>query len=224
MATAWPTVCSRCQQVGCNCAKTINSKPQRATRRMYNRRWVRQRASFINDNPLCVACENVGRVRPAAEVDHVVPHRGNEVLFWDVNNWQALCKRCHSRKTVREGNTGRRVVVCGQPSAGKTTFVEKNSSPTDIVFDYDVLMAALLPGLHSKQDNPADLIALIEALREALVVFANSSATSRNVWMIATNRARAELLAGRMAAELIDLDGPPPDRGAGHISQNVASG
>ena len=213
MATAWPTVCSRCQQVGCNCAKTINSKPQRATRRMYNRRWVRQRASFINENPLCVACENVGRVRPAAEVDHVVPHRGNEVLFWDVNNWQALCKRCHSRKTVREGNTGRRVGVCGQPSAGKTTYVEKNSFSTDVVFDWDKIAAAVVPGEKGQKRAENDLFSLFEAMREACVIWANSGANNRNLWLICTNRERAKVLAERMGGELVDLDGPTPGKG-----------
>ncbi|WP_304879789.1 HNH endonuclease [uncultured Parasutterella sp.] len=32
-------------------------------------------------------------------------------MFWDESNWQALCKRCHDRKTAAEdggfGNTNR---------------------------------------------------------------------------------------------------------------------
>ena len=28
-------------------------------------------------------------------VDHVVPHRGDRMLFWDSTNWQALCSACH---------------------------------------------------------------------------------------------------------------------------------
>jgi 5-methylcytosine-specific restriction protein A len=35
-------------------------------------------------------------------VDHIVPHRGREQLFWDESNWQALCKACHDRKTGEE--------------------------------------------------------------------------------------------------------------------------
>lgn len=27
--------------------------------------------------------------------DHVTPHRGQEAMFWDEGNLQALCKRCH---------------------------------------------------------------------------------------------------------------------------------
>jgi 5-methylcytosine-specific restriction protein A len=35
----------------------------------------------------------------AVVVDHITPHRRNKELFWDKTNWQALCKRCHDRKT-----------------------------------------------------------------------------------------------------------------------------
>ena len=37
-------------------------------------------------------------------VDHIVPHRGDQKLFWDKSNWQPLCKACHDRKTWREDN------------------------------------------------------------------------------------------------------------------------
>ncbi len=44
-----------------------------------------------------------GSVKPATDVDHVIPHRGNEQLFWDEENWQALYHECHSRKTAMGG-------------------------------------------------------------------------------------------------------------------------
>jgi 5-methylcytosine-specific restriction protein A len=43
---------------------------------------------------------------PATVVDHIVPHRGDPVLFWDEANWQGLCKLCHDAKTAREGRWG----------------------------------------------------------------------------------------------------------------------
>ena len=51
-------------------------------------------------------CQAAGRVVPATVVDHVVPHRGDPVLFWDEGNWARLCKRCHDAKTAREGRWG----------------------------------------------------------------------------------------------------------------------
>ncbi|MFE0394738.1 HNH endonuclease [Paenibacillus lactis] len=53
-------------------------------------------------NPLCVQCYRDNRVSAATVVDHIIPHKGDQALFWDRQNWQALCKKCHDIKTVRE--------------------------------------------------------------------------------------------------------------------------
>lgn len=37
----------------------------------------------------------MGRKRLATVVDHKVPHKGDEALFFNPLNLQALCKRCH---------------------------------------------------------------------------------------------------------------------------------
>lgn len=73
-----------------------------AAQRGYDARWRKARERFLRENPLCVECLRAGRLTPATEVDHRIPHRGNYDLFWDVSNWQALCKQCHSRKTAIE--------------------------------------------------------------------------------------------------------------------------
>ena len=72
-----------------------------ATERGYNYRWQKARKSFLIRNPLCVECEREGRVESAVVVDHVIPHRGDMDLFWDVDNWQALCVKHHNAKTAR---------------------------------------------------------------------------------------------------------------------------
>ena len=78
----------------------INNKPKR----LYNtRRWQRLRKLFLQTNPLCVFCTAKGKVTAANIVDHVIPHKGDEVKFWNQNNWQALCKSCHdSDKKIME--------------------------------------------------------------------------------------------------------------------------
>lgn len=73
----------------------------------YDRRWERARLIFLSKNPLCVVCQERGIVSASREVDHIKPHRGDPALFWDETNWQALCKTCHSRKTMREVNVMR---------------------------------------------------------------------------------------------------------------------
>ena len=73
-----------------------------AASRGYGTAWRKARKQYLEEHPLCVECMKEGRYVKATVVDHVVPHRGDKVLFWDRSNWQALCKRCHDRKTMHE--------------------------------------------------------------------------------------------------------------------------
>jgi len=75
------------------------------SKRGYDRHWEKARRLFLMDNPLCVRCRERGLVVAAAVVDHIDPHRGDRLKFWDRDNWQSLCKRCHDRKTASEDKT-----------------------------------------------------------------------------------------------------------------------
>ena len=70
----------------------------------YGTRWQRVRKKYLAEHPLCVKCaaENPPRYTKATVVDHIVPHRGDPVLFWDPGNWQPLCKNHHDQKTAYE--------------------------------------------------------------------------------------------------------------------------
>lgn len=70
--------------------------------RLYDRRWRKARLRFLSDHPLCATCTAAGRLIPATEVDHVTPHRGDRLLFWDEGNWSALCTSCHKSKSAKE--------------------------------------------------------------------------------------------------------------------------
>lgn len=81
---------------------TRSDSQRRGTRqqRGYTDAWLRAAARFRRRNPFCAECRRQGRRGVLGEVvDHVIPHRGNEDLFWDADNWQTLCKPCHDRKT-----------------------------------------------------------------------------------------------------------------------------
>lgn len=58
--------------------------------------------THINGYEHMLAIMEQGRYVPATVVDHIVPHRGDYYLMWSDNNWQALCKSCHDRKTGTE--------------------------------------------------------------------------------------------------------------------------
>lgn len=75
-----------------------------AAKRGYDHRWQAIRRMFLRRHPLCMdpfgVHHEIQQVVAATEVDHIKPKRdggGNEET-----NLQALCKSCHSRKTMSE--------------------------------------------------------------------------------------------------------------------------
>lgn len=92
----------RCEEHRQQQRKQLDKARGSAASRGYDHRWQRERRLYLTQHPLCVLCSAEGRVTAATVVDHVVPHKGDRVLFWDHNNWQALCKPCHDTKTARE--------------------------------------------------------------------------------------------------------------------------
>jgi 5-methylcytosine-specific restriction enzyme A len=76
-----------------------------STARGYGYRWQQASKRFLAEHPLCQCpdCdEGRKRVTAAGVVDHHIAHRGDMTLFWDVDNWRAMAKACHDRKTQRE--------------------------------------------------------------------------------------------------------------------------
>ena len=72
------------------------------TQRLYNTlRWRKIRALQLQCEPWCADCLSHEIYTPATDVDHVIPHRGNEQLFYS-GRLQSLCHSCHSSKTARE--------------------------------------------------------------------------------------------------------------------------
>jgi len=83
-------------------------------------RWRKARQTFLQRNPLCVYCQQIGRTTAAEVVDHIEPHKlgralesGDkaaikraQALFWDSTNWQPLCKHCHDAHKARLEHSG----------------------------------------------------------------------------------------------------------------------
>ena len=89
-------------------ARHTQDRSQRgsAHERGYSARWRRYRLTFLMAHPLCTTCQEAGRVTPATVVDHIQPHKGDEVLFWAAKNHRPSCKPCHDQRTD-EGDFGR---------------------------------------------------------------------------------------------------------------------
>ncbi|WP_296435588.1 MULTISPECIES: HNH endonuclease [unclassified Rhizobium] len=103
MPTRAPRIC-QCGKVvpsgtRCSCqeaaarerkARFDNTRPS-AAERGYNAEWRKERKIFLSLFSKCARC-----AQPATLVDHRIPHRGDQRLFWDRKNWQSLCSHCHN--------------------------------------------------------------------------------------------------------------------------------
>lgn len=78
------------------------SSKETAAQRGYGYKWQKSRLEFLKVHPLCVYCDRIGIVTVANVVDHIIPHKGDQKLFWDRKNWQALCTNCHNTTKARE--------------------------------------------------------------------------------------------------------------------------
>ena len=69
---------------------------RRNSRLYHDVQWDRARERFLKAHPFCLGCEAVGKQVLADVVDHIVPHFGNDLRFWDERNWQPACYWHHN--------------------------------------------------------------------------------------------------------------------------------
>ena len=75
----------------------------KAARKLYaSSEWKKIRARFLAVHPLCEQCRKEGRLTKATEVHHILPLRRGGTH--DESNLMPLCKPCHSRISVRDGD------------------------------------------------------------------------------------------------------------------------
>ena len=68
---------------------------------LYNRKsWHILRANQLRQFPYCIICNTSRNL----QVDHIVDHKGDPDLFYDMSNLQTLCDVHHSQKTGKEHN------------------------------------------------------------------------------------------------------------------------
>lgn len=71
--------------------KEIHVQRQRAdnnrdsnVRELYDGRWTRYSKQYRIQHPLCAICEREGRLTATQVTDHIIPHRGDYLLFWEI--------------------------------------------------------------------------------------------------------------------------------------------
>lgn len=65
-------------------------------------RWQELSRVYRANNPFCVACQGLGKHTMATVTDHIIPARLDRDRWYDETNLQALCFRCHNKKTGHE--------------------------------------------------------------------------------------------------------------------------
>lgn len=71
-----------------------------ARARGYTTAWDKAAKSHLDRSPVCVYCAigawgDEPRDEPATLVDHLVPHRGDQGIFWTRADWTSSCAACH---------------------------------------------------------------------------------------------------------------------------------
>ncbi len=72
------------------------SEEAKAYRHLYGSPvWTAMSRAQRQAEPLCRMCMAEGRVTAGEVADHVIPHKGDEVMFW-TGELQTLCAPCHN--------------------------------------------------------------------------------------------------------------------------------
>lgn len=82
-----------------------------ARARGYTTAWDKASAGHLRNNPLCKYCDlgawgDAPRVTAATLVDHLIPHNGDQAIFWNKRDWVSSCAPCHNgpkQRTERRG-------------------------------------------------------------------------------------------------------------------------
>lgn len=176
--------------------------------RIRGRKGVALRKARLQAEPLCRICRAKDRVTLATVSDHIKPLALGGTDTDD--NVQCLCKDCHDAKTAQEQgesySSGFAVnthpewfkpsaipieIICGPPSAGKTTHVSANAAPNDIVIDLDQISARLDPSFKPWQLRQGD--SLGAAIRERNSIIGTlAKAKVGKAWLIVSAPTKAE--------------------------------
>lgn len=147
-----------------------------AAQRIYNSvRWKKLRAAFLLENPLCALCTAAGHVEGARDVDHRIPLAVEPDLAYEWDNLQALCRRCHNRKTRAEQRLAERSAMTTPPSrdpeAPAAPATADLAARTRVVLTFPAGVPAVLKGrVRAHLQRWADQVAQVLGFAPTVVV------------------------------------------------------
>ena len=77
-------------------ARRYRPRQKSARQKGYDSAWQKYRFRFLHHNPNCYRCN-----APSKVVDHLIPHKGSDMLFKKLDNHIPLCTRCHNYLTAK---------------------------------------------------------------------------------------------------------------------------
>lgn len=100
--------------------------PEQPWRKWYKTaRWQRLRAAQLQREPLCRMCHP--RLTVATVCDHITPHRGDVVKFWN-GPFMSVCEPCHNGAKQQFEKTGK-VRGCDAKGIPFASLVSRNPGP-----------------------------------------------------------------------------------------------
>lgn len=178
-------------------------------------KWAKIRHLFLMEHPLC-ECEYCIKNKTywtANVVHHKIPHKGNEILFWDEANFMAMNKHCHDKYEAQLKVGGQHMkpnvyIIWGAPGSGKSTYVNSKKKYGDLVVDLDLINQALT--LEYKTNIPDNLVSTMIDIRNYIyTLISNNKILTNNIYVIAglpILQQRKELFNMLKATDLIFIN------------------
>ena len=174
------------------------SAGDRVTKPQYSGPWRRIRAQVLErDGGLCQIrgprCTTV-----ATAVDHIIPVASGGAWF-DPQNLRGACTTCNNGRIASQRNEAWRTartriaLIVGPPGAGKTTYVNENRNPGDLVVDYDAIAVAL-GGDHALVGSDSLHGATMAARNAVLTKLRQGKLDVARCWLISANPRAEQIL------------------------------
>jgi 5-methylcytosine-specific restriction endonuclease McrA len=196
-----------------------------------SREWLALRTTLMNERLINgeLICARCGK--PITKAYDCIGHHKIELTDENVNdfnvslnpdNVELIHFRCHNIEHQRfEGYQQKVYLVYGSPCSGKSTWVERNALPDDLVLDFDKLWEAI--SISDRYHKPARLKSNAFALREEMLSqIQMRKGQWRNAYVIGGYPLRTERdrLCDRLGAEPVFLDEPQEVSTARYVNED----